>query len=181
MNFIELKLKGVFLLEAEVFEDKRGKFWRSFCQKEFEKVGLNPNVSQGNISINPILGTLRGFHYQSEPCKEAKTISCLNGEIYDVIIDLRKSSPTYLDHCSVKISSNNKKSIHIPYGCANAWITTMSNTIIHYYMSDPYSPNYGQGIRYNDPFFKISWPMEPNLISEKDLNYTDFDKNKHIN
>ena len=173
------KIDGLQVISPVLYSDERGEVLESYGNELKSKIDAK-NLEQTLISTSSF-GVLRGFHYQSEPCKEAKTISCLNGEIYDVIIDLRKSSPTYLDHCSVKISSNNKKSIHIPYGCANAWITTMSNTIIHYYMSDPYSPNYGQGIRYNDPFFKISWPMEPNLISEKDLNYTDFDKNKHIN
>lgn len=180
MNCIELNLPGLFLIEPNIFKDERGQFRRSFCKEEFKKFGMNNMVSQGNISENPFLGTLRGFHYQSEPCKEAKTITCITGAIYNVVIDLRPTSPKFLKHYVIEISAQDKKSIHIPYGCANAWITTQKNTIIHYYMSDLYSPDHGRGIRYNDPFFNISWPFEPKILSSKDLSYENFSKNDFL-
>ena len=132
-------------------------------------------MSQGNISENPYKWTLRGFHYQIGKHQEAKTITCITGSIFDVIIDLRKDSPTYLKHISLEISSINKKSIHIPKGCANAWLTLEPNTIIHYYMSTPYKPGFDCGIRYDDKFFNIKWPFPPKIISQKDKNYKDFD------
>ena len=178
MIFENLGIKDAFLIKPKIFEDYRGSFRRSFCVNEFKEVGLNFNVLQGNISENPILGTLRGFHYQEEPFQEAKLITCLTGGIFDVIIDLRNSSPTFLKTISISIDSKSKNSLFIPKGCANAWLTTKNNTIIHYYMSALYKPGYDKGIKYNDSFFDIKWPFEPKIISEKDLNYQDFDSIK---
>ena len=181
MIFENLGIKNAFLIKPKIFEDHRGSFRRSFCIKEFKEVGLEFNVLQGNISENPILGTLRGFHYQLEPFEEAKIITCLTGEIFDVMIDLRKHSPTFLKVISLKIGSKNKNSLFIPKGCANAWLTTEKNTIIHYYMSDFYKPGYDRGIKYNDSFFDIQWPLEPKVISKKDLNYPNFDSKNFKN
>ena len=175
MEFIELSIKGAFLIKPSLFEDERGFFRRSFCVEEFSKYRIKTSFSQGNISENPFLGTLRGFHYQELPYKEAKTLTCLSGSIFDYIIDLRPNSESYLNCCSIEISAKDRNSIHIPDGCANAWITTDKNTIIHYYMSDPYAPTHAKGIKYNDPFFNLHWPLKPKIISSKDLSYPDFD------
>ena len=175
MKFSKLSLKDAWQIEPNLFEDSRGTFRRSFCQKKYEEYGIDSDMSQGNISENTNRGTLRGFHYQIGEHQEAKTITCITGSIFDVIIDLRKDSPTYLKHISLEISSINKKSIHIPKGCANAWLTLEPNTIIHYYMSTPYKPGFDCGIRYDDKFFNIKWPFPPKIISQKDKNYKDFD------
>ena len=175
MKFSKLSLKDTWLIEPNLFEDSRGTFRRSFCQEKYKEYGLDSNMSQGNISENPYKGTLRGFHYQIGKYKEAKTITCINGSLYDVVIDLRKDSPTFLKHTALEISSINKKSIYIPKGCANAWLTLEPNTIIHYYMSNPYQPGFDCGIRYNDELFKIKWPFAPKVISQKDQSYNNFD------
>lgn len=174
MKFINLPIKDAFLINPVIYRDERGNFNRSFCQKEFKKYGLENNIAQGNISENPIENTLRGFHYQRKPYQESKTITCITGEIFNVIIDLRKGSPSFLKNVCLSISSVSKESIYIPEGCANAWITLQENTIIHYYMGSFYRPGFDEGIRYDDPFFNINWPFKPKLISKKDLSYPDF-------
>lgn len=174
MKFTELNLKGVYLISPEIFSDSRGKFHRSFCKNEFKENGLDYSFEQGNISENPQIGTLRGFHYQIEPYQESKTISCITGSIFDVVIDLRKDSSTFLQSVSVQISYRNKESIFIPKGCANAWLTLESNTFIHYYMGSFYKPGFDKGIKFNDKFFNIKWPFYPKLISDKDLQFPDF-------
>ena len=180
MIFSELPIKGAWLIKPTLYEDDRGIFRRSFCKDEYAKYGLEINMCQGNISENPYFGTLRGFHYQIGAYKEAKTITCITGSIYDVIIDLRKNSPTFLKHTILEISSMDRKSIYIPKGCANAWMTLENNTIIHYYMSSIYKPGFDKGIRYNDEFFNIKWPYSPKFISDKDKNYEDFHYSKII-
>ena len=175
MKFKELFVNDVFLITPDLFKDSRGIFNRSFCKEEFKKNGLENNIEQGNVSENPTKGTLRGFHYQLKPYEESKTISCITGSIYDVVIDLRRDSTTFLKSTAVIISSHKKESIFIPKGCANAWLTLEDNTIIHYYMGSSYHPGFDKGIKYNDNYFKIEWPSIPELISEKDKNYPDFD------
>jgi dTDP-4-dehydrorhamnose 3,5-epimerase len=174
MNFIEQKIKGVYLIKPVLHKDERGVFRRSFCQDELSSIGIKFNVKQGNISENYKKHTLRGFHYQAYPSGESKIISCLTGSLFNVIIDLRKESATYLNWISTEISAVNKESIFMPIGCTNAFLTMSENTIIHYYMSDSFNPSGYRGIRFNDPMFKVKWPCEPKVISEKDLNLPDF-------
>ena len=171
MKFLKQKLKGVFVIKPEPFKDKRGMFRRHFCKKELKKIGIETGVQQANISENPKKGTLRGFHYQKKPHQEAKTISCLKGSFFDVIIDLRKNSPTYKKWQSFVITEKNRFSLHIPKGCANAFLTLENNTLIHYYCSNSYNPKFESGVLFNDPALKIKWPFKPIHISEKDKNH----------
>ena len=171
MKFLKQKLKGVYVIKPEPFEDKRGMFRRHFCKKELKKIGIETSVQQANISENPKRGTLRGFHYQKKPHQEAKTISCLKGSFFDVIIDLRKNSPTYKKWQSFVITEKNRFSLHIPKGCANAFLTLENNTLIHYYCSNSYNPKFESGVLFNDPALKIKWPFKPIHISEKDKNH----------
>jgi dTDP-4-dehydrorhamnose 3,5-epimerase len=175
MKFSELRIPGAWLIEPEVHADSRGSFRRHFCAREFGAHGIKPVVAQGNISENMAKGTLRGFHYQIEPHEEAKTLSCLSGAIYDVILDLRPRSPTFLTWEAVEISARDRRSLHVPAGCANAWLTTEAQTVVHYYMSEFFVAGAGRGIRYNDPSFGFRWPSEPMVISERDRTYPDFD------
>ncbi len=175
MKFIELSLRGVWLIEPEVFSDERGAFRRHFCADEFGAHGLAPTVAQGNISENLQCGTLRGFHYQVGGSEEAKTLSCMTGLIYDVVVDLRLDSPTFMQWVSVEISAEDRRSLHVPAGCANAWLTTAPNTVLHYYMSEKFSPQSARGFRYNDRAFGCRWPMEPSVISERDRTFPGFD------
>ena len=175
MKFRELSLSGVWLIDAEPFSDDRGVFFRHFCAEEFAAHGIEPAVVQGNISVNPHLGTLRGFHYQEPPDEESKTLSCLTGAIYDIVVDLRPNSQTFMSWVSVELSAQNHRSLHLPAGCANAWLTVSENTVVHYYMSELYSPKAYCGFRYNDPGFGFDWPMEPKVISDKDNCFPDFE------
>ena len=178
MKFIEQKLKGVYLIEPTPFKDERGIFRRHFCFKEFSENGIAHVVKQANVSENNYAFTLRGFHYQVAPNGEGKTLSCLKGSIYDIIVDLRKESETYMQWISFNLDDKNKNSIHIPPGCANAFLTLESNTIVHYYMNDYFKPETYSGFRYNDPFFSIKWPFEPKNISKKDLNFLNYQDEK---
>ena len=147
---------------------------RHYCEKEFKDHGLMREIKQTNISENIKLNTLRGFHYQHEPYGENKVISCVKGRIFDIIVDLRKNSKTYLKWQSFEISEENRQSLYIPKGCANAYLTQKDDTWILYYHSEFFSPGNEGGIRYNDPFFKFIWPNEPEVISERDSNFSNF-------
>ena len=174
MKFKKLKIKGVYLISPKPFKDSRGLFRRHFCLSEFNQYNIDNKVNQCNVSENKFKGTLRGFHYQTYPFQESKTLSCLKGEIYDVVVDLRKNSKTYKKWVSVILNDKNRFSVHIPKGCANAFLTLKSNSIIHYYCSQKYSPKFEKGIRFNDQAFKFKWPIKPKVISEKDKNHPNY-------
>jgi dTDP-4-dehydrorhamnose 3,5-epimerase len=176
VKFTELALPGVWVIEPQVHADERGAFRRHFCAQEFASHGLATSVAQGNLSENPVCGTLRGFHYQAGASAEAKTISCVTGAVYDIVLDLRTDSPTFLQWVSVEISASDRRSLHVPAGCANAWLTTAPSTMVHYYMSESYDPGAGRGIRYDDPAFDFRWPQAPAVISDKDRAFPDFDR-----
>ena len=174
MKFYEQQLKGVYLIEPTPFKDERGVFRRHFCSQEFLDHNITKEVLQSNVSENNYKFTLRGFHYQVAPHSEGKTLSCLNGNIFDIIVDLRPESKTYMEWISFELNATNRHSIHIPPGCANAFMTLEDNCLIHYYCSQPYTPSAERGIRYNDPCFNFEWPCEPLIISEKDKNHPDY-------
>jgi dTDP-4-dehydrorhamnose 3,5-epimerase len=175
VKFTELGLSGVWLIEPIVHEDERGTFFRHFCAEEFAAHGLAPAAVQGNVSENPYRRTLRGIHYQIGRAAEAKTLSCITGAIYDVVVDLRPDSPTFMQWIAVEISREDRQSLHVPVGCANGWLTLSPNTTIHYYMSEIYAPASARGFRYNDPAFGFRWPLEPLVIAERDRSFPDFD------
>ena len=176
MKFRELPLSGVWLIEAEPFTDERGVFRRHFCAEEFSKHGIEPRVLQGNISENPLMHTLRGFHFQLPPHAEGKTISCLTGSLFDIVVDLRPSSPTFRKWEAITLDAEKRNSLYVPPGCANAYLTMASNTIVHYYMSEIYAPTSYVGFNFNDPAFAFRWPVPPSLISDKDLNLPTYDQ-----
>ena len=176
MKFEELEIKGAFLIHADTFEDERGIFRRNFCKKEFEKNGIISDIAQANISENNFKYTLRGFHYQLSPYGEGKTMTILKGRIYDIIIDLRKESSTYLKWISLDLSPDMRTSFHVPPGCANSFLTMEDETLVHYYCSQNFNADAERGIRYNDPFFKFKWPIDQPLhISEKDATWPNYD------
>lgn len=174
MRFLEQGLPGVFIIEPEPFVDSRGVFRRNFCQNEFRAHGITGHVAQCNVSENKFKYTLRGFHYQLPPFEEAKTMSCLVGKIYDIVVDLRPRSATFLKWQSFELDQDNRMSIHVPPGCANAFLTMADNCLIHYSSSQFYCSAAEKCIRYNDPLFKFVWPVEPQIISDKDRNHPDF-------
>ncbi|MBI4620269.1 MAG: dTDP-4-dehydrorhamnose 3,5-epimerase [Desulfobacterales bacterium] len=182
MIFTETKLKGAYIIELEPIEDERGFFARSFCQKEFEKHGLNPCIVQCNISYNKTKGALRGMHYQVAPYEEAKLASCIRGAIYDVIVDLRPDSPTYCQWFAVELTAHRSpltapyKMLYVPKGFAHGFQTLESNSVVFYQMSEFYHPECGKGIRWDDPAFGINWPLPIQSISKKDISYPNFER-----
>ena len=170
MEFEQMKIQDVWTIHPKIFEDERGIFRRHFCQEEYKKHGLDINVKQGNISENPFVHTLRGFHFQKGKDGEAKTISCLCGSIYDIIVDIREDSETYMQWIAIDISAEDRKSIYVPAGCANAYMTTSDCTVVHYYMSKEYNPDSYSGFYYNDKDFGFEWPNKPARISIRDKN-----------
>ena len=174
MIFKETRLKGAFLIEPEKFADDRGFFARSYCAREFEAHGINSRIAQCNISYNAKKGTLRGMHYQASPYGEAKLVRCSHGAFYDVIIDLRSDSETYLKSLGVRLDSDNRLMLFIPEGFAHGFITLEEHTEVFYQMSEFYVPDSARGFRWNDPAFEINWPLEPQVISDRDRTCPDF-------
>jgi dTDP-4-dehydrorhamnose 3,5-epimerase len=180
MLFTKTKLPGVFLIDLEKRGDDRGFFARLFCEREFQQHGLNPRIVQANNSSSRHRGTLRGIHYQLPPKAEDKTFRCVRGALFDVVIDLRPASPTFLQHITVELTPENRTMVHVPQGCANSFLTLDDNTEIIYFTSEFYSPEHERGLRYNDPKLGIRWPMEPTVISDKDRNHPDFNPEIHL-
>jgi dTDP-4-dehydrorhamnose 3,5-epimerase len=175
MNFIETKISGAFIIEPEKLEDKRGYFLRSWCKKEFDAHGLESNFVQFNISLSKKAGTLRGMHYQIAPHQEAKLIRCTKGVLYEVIIDLRPKSNSYMQWFGVKLNAEMYKMLYIPPGVANGLLTLKNDTEVFYPVTQFYCAESERGIRWNDPNFNIEWPKTDVLIiSEKDKNWPDY-------
>ena len=170
MKFKELDIAGAWLIEPELVSDERGVFRRHFCSEEFAAHGIETRVMQGNVSENPHLHTLRGFHYQLAPYAEGKTISCFSGALYDIIVDLRPDSKSFLQWVAVTLDVKDRSSLYIPPGCANAYLTIAPDTVVHYYMSELYTPGSYRGFCYSDPAFNFKWPAKPQLISDRDRN-----------
>jgi dTDP-4-dehydrorhamnose 3,5-epimerase len=174
MQFSETSLKGAFVIDVERSEDERGFFARSWCQREFEAHGLNPNVVQCNVSRNCRRGTLRGIHFQVPPHEEAKLVRCTKGAIYDVVVDLRSDSDTFLQHVGVVLSEENHRALYVPEGFGHGFLTLSDATEVFYQMSQFFEPAAARGIRWDDPALSITWPEPIHLISERDRSYPDF-------
>jgi dTDP-4-dehydrorhamnose 3,5-epimerase len=173
MRFTETRVAGAFLIEPEPIADRRGLFARTFCQEEFEAHGLNPCVSQCNVSFNHRRGTLRGLHYQAAPHQEAKLVRCTSGAIWDVALDLRPGSPSYRAWFGAELTAANRAMLYVPEGCAHGFLTLADATEVAYQMSAPYEPAAARGVRWDDPAFGIDWPGEVLVINERDRSYPD--------
>jgi dTDP-4-dehydrorhamnose 3,5-epimerase len=174
MIFIETKLPGLFMVDLEQREDERGFFARSWCYNEFAAQGLATQLVQCNVSFNARRGTLRGMHYQAEPYPETKLARCTMGAIYDVAIDLRPDSPTFGQWMGVELTAENRRALYIPAGFAHGFQTLLDNSEVFYQMSEFYHAEAARGVRWNDPAFRISWPLTDPFLSEKDRTYPDF-------
>ncbi len=174
MIFSETKLPGVFIVDIQKLEDERGFFARTWCKRTFAERGLSFDLAQCSVSFNRKRGTLRGMHYQTEPCAEAKLVSCTAGAIYDVVLDLRPDSPTFTEWIAVELSAGNCRMVYVPENCAHGFQTLEDNTTIAYQISEFYAPEYSKGVRWNDPAFKIEWPEANRIISSRDAAYPDF-------
>lgn len=176
MRFLDTGLPGAWIIEPERLSDERGWFMRTWCRHEFAARGIAADFPQGNLSFNSRRGTLRGLHFQLPPSREGKLVRCSQGEIYDVIVDLRCDSPAFLQHRGVILSRANGMSLYVPPGFAHGFQTLSDDAEVAYAMSDYYDASLSGGLRWNDPAFAIRWPIaEPAVISARDRGYADFE------
>jgi dTDP-4-dehydrorhamnose 3,5-epimerase len=175
MIFLETLLKGAYVVELERHEDERGFFARSWCEKEFSSKSLETKLVQCNVSFNKRKGTLRGLHYQLPPHAEAKLVRCTRGALYDVIVDLRSGSPTFLKWFGVELTAENYRMLYIPERFAHGFQTLKDGTEIFYQMSEFYSPEAARGLCWDDPRLGIAWPLADLTISKKDMEYANLD------
>jgi dTDP-4-dehydrorhamnose 3,5-epimerase len=175
MKYLETKLEGVWEVRIEPQVDERGFFARTWCQNEFQARGLNPRLVQSSISFNTRKGTLRGMHYQIEPHAETKSVRCTRGAIYDVILDLRVKSATFKDWIAVVLSAETRNMVYVPEGCAHGFLTLEDESEVFYAMSEFYDAESARGVRWDDPAFRITWPRNVEVISERDRTYPDFE------
>jgi dTDP-4-dehydrorhamnose 3,5-epimerase len=171
MRFIATKLAGAYVIEAQLHEDNRGLFARTFCAREFGEQSLVDTFVQCNTSWNARKGTVRGLHYQLPPSSEAKLVRCTSGALRDVIVDLRPNSPTYLQHIAVDLTASNRRALYIPGVFAHGFQTLEDGTEVFYQMSEFYAPKLARGFRYDDPKLAIDWPLAVTSISDQDLSW----------
>ena len=171
--FTQTQLKGAYLIDLERMEDERGYFARSWCQREFLAHGLEAKVVQCNLSFNKKKGTLRGMHFQLPPYAEAKLVRCVRGGIYDVIIDVRPDSSTFLQWLGVELTADNGRILYVPKGFAHGFQTLNNDVELFYQMSEFYTPAYARGVRWDDPLFHITWPPASRTLSARDQEYED--------
>lgn len=174
MLFEKTKIAGAFEIHPELKTDERGFFARSWCRQEFKQAGLNPNLAQCNISSNPHKGTLRGMHYQTAPFAEAKLVRCTRGSVYDVVIDLREDSPTFKEWIGVTLTAADHNMMYVPEGCAHGFLTLEDDCEVFYQISEFYDAESARGARWDDPAFRVKWPAQPQLMSDRDRTYPDF-------
>ena len=180
MKFTQTPLQGAYEISLEKHEDERGFFSRAFCVKELDFIEFNINIVQANDSFSNKKGTMRGLHYQLSPFSEIKIIRCINGALFDVIVDLRESSPSFMKYFGTELTGDNRQMIYVPRGFAHGFLTLEDNTEAFYLSSAPYSPKYERGIRWNDSAIKIRWPFNPTVVSEKDLAHPNFSPEYHL-
>jgi dTDP-4-dehydrorhamnose 3,5-epimerase len=173
--FTETKLKGAFVIDLERKEDERGFFARTFCVDEFQAHALNARLVQSSVSFNERRGTLRGMHWQDPPHAESKLVRVTCGAIFDVIIDLRRNSPTFKQYFAIELTAENRRQVYVPEGFAHGFQTLEDNTEVFYQMSVAYTPVLTRGVRWNDPAFGIPWPeVDQRIMKERDATYPDF-------
>jgi len=174
MVFIETKLNGAWLIDAEPVRDHRGFFARTFCAREFAQHGLETDFVQHSTSYSSEKGTLRGMHFQRAPYTEVKIVRCLKGAIWDVIIDLRPDSPTYRRWQAFELTAENRRQLYVPAGFAHGFQTLCDDTEAGYLISAYHVPSAACGVRHDDPAFVIAWPLPPGPMSTTDKSWPDF-------
>jgi dTDP-4-dehydrorhamnose 3,5-epimerase len=174
--FTETKLKGAFTIDLERREDSRGFFARAFCQHEFEAHGLKPVIAQANVAHNVFKGTVRGMHFQYPPAAETKLVRCTRGAIFDIIVDLRPESPTYLDHVAVELNEDNQRALYVPERFAHGYQVLSDNTDTSYQVGEFYTPEAEAGLLYNDRRLALKWPLPLGTISDKDKKFRSLDE-----
>ena len=174
MRFTPTKLPNAVVVDVDGHVDNRGLFARTFCEHEFATAGLPTRFVQSSVSFNIRRGTLRGLHYQAPANPEGKLVRCTRGAIYDVVVDLRPSSPTFLEWISVELTAENRRGIYVPPGCPHGFQTLSDDAEVLYFMTEFYTPELARGVRWNDPIFGVEWPIADVTLSERDATYPDF-------
>ena len=176
MRFHLCKVADARIVEPEPREDNRGRFLRAWCSREFADHGIEFSPLQSNMGLSHKRGTIRGLHYQVAPALEAKLVRCSRGAMFDVVVDLRPSSPTYCKWFGTILSADNARMIYLPEGCAHGCQSLEDDTEFYYMTSAGYSPNEVRGARHDDPAFAIEWPLPVSLVSQQDRNWPSFEK-----
>jgi dTDP-4-dehydrorhamnose 3,5-epimerase len=172
MEFRPQSIPGCHVVALEPIGDERGFFARAFAVDEFTRAGLEPTISQMNLSLSKEAGTTRGIHWQEEPFAEAKLVRCVRGRVFDVCVDLREGSETWGHWVGVELTPDNRLALYLPPGCGHGYQTLEPETELLYSTSTPYAPSYERGARWDDPSFGIDWPLKDNLVvSEKDRSW----------
>jgi len=180
MRFVEAPIKGVYVIDLEKRGDERGFFARVFCTNEFRRRGLPGSFVQINNSLTGPKGTLRGMHYQLPPKAETKVVRCIRGAFWDVVLDLREGSPTFGQSFGEELTADNRRMMYCPKGFGHGFITLTDDAEAFYLVDEFYAPEHERGVRWNDPKFRIEWPLEPVVISDKDRGWPDFDPAYHL-
>jgi dTDP-4-dehydrorhamnose 3,5-epimerase len=176
MIFAETRVQGAYILDIERRADDRGYFARVWCQKEFEAHGLDARLVQANVAVSKRKGTLRGVHFQLAPHEEVKVTRCTRGAVYDVVVDLRPDSPTYLQWAAAELTADNHRMLYAPAGCAHGFQTLTDDAELWYQTSQFYAPKHVSGIRYDDPAFGIEWPLAVTALSDADRSWPDYER-----
>lgn len=171
MQFRPTSIQGFVIVELEPIADERGAFVRTFCEREFKSAGIDFNVVQSNLSLNTHRHTLRGLHFQEPPYGEPKIVSCVKGRIFDVAVDLRPGSSTYLQWESVELGGETARMVFLAEGLAHGFLTLEPESEVHYLMGAEYRPGHARGLRWDDPALAIDWPAPPAVISDRDSQY----------
>lgn len=171
MTFSECPIIGAYHIETDLLEDDRGLFARAWCQDEFAEQGLTTSFVQANLAQSHRAGTVRGIHYQAAPHTEAKYVRSIWGAIYDVIVDLRPNSPTYLQWHGQKLTADRRNALYVPEGCGHGYQTLTDDSELFYLVTSAYAREFERGIRYNDPRIAIDWPLEVTIVSDKDQSW----------
>ncbi len=174
MRFTAAAIPGVWVVDAEPRADARGFFARTFCRDEFAARGLRTDIAQASVSYNEAKGTLRGMHYQSAPFEEVKLVRCVRGALYDVVLDLRRDSPTFCRWEAFELTEENLRAVYVPEGVAHGFQTLRAATLVAYQISQVYAPDHARGVAWDDPAFGIAWPEGPRTLSDRDRGYPRF-------
>lgn len=175
MKFLATHMTGLTVIESDQHQDSRGSFHRLWCQQEFQPQKMSRPIVQASLSSTKRRGTLRGMHYQLPPSREDKLVQVVCGRIYDVAVDLRPKSETFLDHFGLELSASEPRAIFIPAGCAHGFLTLTDDCRVLYMMTDFYDPALSRGLRWNDSRLNITWPSLPLEIFQRDAEYPDLD------
>jgi dTDP-4-dehydrorhamnose 3,5-epimerase len=175
LRFHELSVQGAYRVTSESASDARGSFARRFCSIEFSEAKIDFKIEQSSSSCNNLKHTLRGLHYQVPPYAEKKIVYCSRGSIFDVVVDLRRDSKTFMEWSGVSLSDGVFEMVVVPEGCAHGFLTLEDDVAVDYLISELYSPTHAEGVRWDDPAFGIAWPAIPQAISTRDAGFGDYD------